>query len=350
MDTHDLIRPHGVESEQGPGAPEAPSASCLAIEAGAESAESPRTVIRGESLPTPHTTQPTKVALTDWLNITFPFPDGADGIVDLLSHLDNYIDGAFGGLKSRNRGLHGYHESFEFERGHVLLGCGGQRYTALISIPGEGCALLENRWDLVAHVFEKELHGNITRWDGAVDEYEGHYSVDLALDWYKNGLFSTGGNKPKMSQAGNWAEPDGSGRTLYLGNRKNGKLLRVYEKGKQLGDKLSPWTRWEVQLNNRDRYIPFDVLLNPRPYIAGAYTCMDWVSEEACRIRTTQKTGEISYDRLTDCARTAYGPLLNVMMAVEGNAEAVVKKLARVGVPKRLNLPHLDLKALARDQ
>jgi len=172
----------------------------------------------------------------------------------------------------------------------------------------------------------------------------------MALDWYLKGWFGTRGNKPKMSQAGNWAQPDGKGRTLYVGNRVNGKLLRVYEKGKQLGDKSSPWTRWELQLNNRDRHIPFDVLLNPRPYISGAYKCMRWVSEEASRIRTTRKSGEISYDHLTECARTAYGPLINVMLETEGSAEAVVKKLAKDGVPRRLKLPGLDLSRLSDKQ
>lgn len=349
MDTHDFIRAPGVESGRGQEAANASNSRSASDSTTVESSEFPRTVIRGESLPTPHTPTPTQVALTDWLNITFPFPEGSNGIGPMLSHLASYLGDTLGGLKSLNKGLHGYHESFAFDNGGALFACGGQNGTGFISIPGKGCALIE-RWDLLAHVFENELQGRITRWDGAVDDFEGRYSVDLALEWYLSGRFGTGGNKPKMKQAGNWAQPDGSGRTLYIGNRVNGKLLRVYEKGKQLGDKLSPWTRWEVQLNNRDRIIPFDVLLNPRPRIAGAYKCMGWVCEEASRIRTTQKTGEISYDHLTDCARTAYGPLLNVMMAVEGSAEAVISKLTRAGVPKRLDLPHLDLKAIARDR
>jgi DNA relaxase NicK len=48
-----------------------------------------------------------------------------------------------------------------------------------------------------------------------------------------------------------------------VGKRKNGKLLRVYEKGKQLGDESSPWVRWELELHNRDRVIPWEVLLEP---------------------------------------------------------------------------------------
>ncbi len=47
--------------------------------------------------------------------------------------------------------------------------------------------------------------------------------------------------------------------------------MRIYEKGKQLGDPESPWVRWELELHNTDREIPFDVLLQPGRYVAGAY-------------------------------------------------------------------------------
>lgn len=51
-----------------------------------------------------------------------------------------------------------------------------------------------------------------------------------------------------------WAQraPDGRGRTFYVGRRENGKLLRVYEKGKQLGAENSPWVRIELELHNKD--------------------------------------------------------------------------------------------------
>jgi len=231
----------------------------------------------------------------------------------------------------------------------VKFAYGGQNGTAFISIPGEGCAHIKD-WNKVKYFFEIILDGRITRWDGAVDDFKGFHSVDLAMKWYLAGKFGTGGNKPSMSQAGNWADPDGKGRTLYIGNRKNGKLLRVYEKGKQLNDPTSSWVRWELQLNNRDRHIPFDVLINPRPYIAGSYKCMDWVSEEASRIKTTQKTGDISYKHLTDSLKTAYGPMINLMCKVEGSPEAVIKKIIRAGVPKRLNLPGLDSSSLGNNQ
>ena len=56
----------------------------------------------------------------------------------------------------------------------------------------------------------------------------------------------------------------------YLRKTENGKLMRIYEKGKQLGDATSPWVRWELELHNKSRVIPFDVLTAPGQYVAGA--------------------------------------------------------------------------------
>ncbi len=219
-----------------------------------------------------------------------------------------------------------------------MFAYGGQRGMGFLSIPGEGCALVED-WGR-AHAFLRDvLKARITRWDGAVDDYEGRYSVDLALAWFLEGRFGTRGNQPRMKQVGNLAAPDGSGRTLNIGIRKNGKMLRIYEKGRQLGCASSPWTRWELELHNRDREVPLDVLLNPGPYVAGAYSCLGWVSEEACRVRTLRKTGEISYEHLTPWARVAYGTHFSVMLGVEGSAEAVLEKLVMPGTPRRLRLP-----------
>ncbi len=115
--------------------------------------------------------------------------------------------------------------------------------------------------------------------------------------------------------------------------------MRIYEKGKQLGDPESPWVRWELELHNTDREIPFDVLLQPGRYVAGAYPATAWVQEEASRIRTIQKTAEIGYAHLKHYASVAYGKLVNVMLEKEGSAERVVELLWRAGVPTRLSLP-----------
>jgi len=338
---------------------------------------SPRLVTRGESLGTPHPLQggeshrlvigpsghaqlistpiprtgtPPFSALTDWLNVTFPFQGTPQAICCLLKEIEHHFGNKLGGLTDKQRGMHGYRQSFEFDNGGARFAFGGQRGTALLSLPGSACALVPD-WEGAYTLLRDVLKARISRWDGAVDDYEGRRSVDMALAWYLEGRFGTGGNKPSMRQAGNWAEPDGCGRTLYVGRGANGKMLRVYEKGKQLGDPLSPWVRWEVQFGNRDRHIPLEVLINPGPYVAASYECMDWVDEAACRIRTVKNTAQISYACLQHYAREAYGPLINVMLGIEGSADAVVEKLRRPGTPARLKLPDVgpSLDALIND-
>jgi phage replication initiation protein len=240
--------------------------------------------------------------------------------------------------------LHGYQKSFKIGETGGLLAYGGQHGTAFVSLPGSACALIQD-WYSVYHLFHEIYQGRITRWDGAVDMFEGVPSVDDAVRFYfyQEGEFSTGGNKPKFRQIGNWMEMDGSGRTVYIGARRSGKMLRVYEKGKQLGDPSSPWVRWELELHNRDRIIPWEVILEPGCFLAASYTCMGWINEKKTPVETLQKTGRICYERLIHYARQAYGPLINVMIKVEGSPKKVVERLQRPGVPARLELGGLSL-------
>ena len=79
--------------------------------------------------PLPREGVPPFAALTDWLNVTFPFdssyPDFA--ISKLQSQLHQYLTPKFGGMADRGRGLHGYQHSFAFDNGGVMFSYGGQR-------------------------------------------------------------------------------------------------------------------------------------------------------------------------------------------------------------------------------
>lgn len=279
-----------------------------------------------------------QAALTDYLNTTFPFTPTQENIVELLGHFKLFLGEDFDSLVERKGGLHGYKTSFTVGQTGGLFAYGGQGGTAFLSIPGSTCALI-NDWASCYHLFHDILKAKITRWDGAVDVFDGIPSVDDAINFYQSGLFNAGGNKPSHAFNGPWLEQNqDSGRTFYVGKRKNGKLLRVYEKGKQLGDPESPWVRWELELHNKDREIPWGVILEPGKYLAAAYPCMAWVNEVQERIKTTQKTAQISYEHLVHYASQAYGPLINVMLKVEGSAEKVIERLKRTGIPARLNL------------
>jgi phage replication initiation protein len=245
-------------------------------------------------------------ALTDYLNVTFPLEYSESWVATFLTWVTGFLGRGLGGLAERNRGLHGYKRSFAFDSGGALLACGGQAGTAFLSLPGEACALVPD-WQDAAFFFEKVVEARITRWDGAVDDFEGTHSVDEAVSEFLSGGFNAGGNRPSCSQAGNWIAPDGKGRTFYVGRRENGKLMRIYEKGKQLGDPDSPWVRWELELHNTDREIPFDVLLQPGRYVAGAYPATSWVQAEASRIRTIVVRNNSGFARFRGSHDNNYG-------------------------------------------
>jgi phage replication initiation protein len=52
---------------------------------------------------------------------------------------------------------------------------------------GEGCAFVSD-WLRLTGFLRDELAGKITRWDGAVDDFEGKHSVDLAVELDRLGV------------------------------------------------------------------------------------------------------------------------------------------------------------------
>ncbi|MDP3324215.1 MAG: replication initiation factor domain-containing protein, partial [Hydrogenophaga sp.] len=326
----------------------------------------PRLVIRGESLnikfhedsgesyelssvngkpvlistPLPKSDGEPYAAITDFLNCTFSFKE--HDYDELVFDLINCLGHSFSPLSNRFRGLHGWEHSIQLGESKTFLAYGGQNNTAFLSIPGEACHTVPS-WAKLVKLLRDKLKAKITRWDGAVDDFNGLHTVDWAVELYLADSFNAGGKRPSCDQRGNWLMPDGSGRTFYIGKRENGKMMRIYEKGMQLGEKWSPWVRWEIELHNVDREIPWEVLLEPGRYVAGAYPkATGWIQNEMSRVRTMQNTTRISYDHMTACTSLSFGKHLNVMLEVEGSAEKVLEKLIRDGIPKRLDLPIVD--------
>ena len=332
-----------------------------------ESADAPRLVTRGESIevyevknedgerfiivskngrpkliniPQPKIDGAANAAIVDYLNCTFQF-NNKTSLNDFFHRLLTVLGSAFAPAIDRGMGKYGYQHSFSLGNSKGLFAYGGNGGTGFLSFSGESCHQIPN-WTLLVNYLEIDLNARITRWDGAYDDFEGINSVDDALKMYQEGLFNNGGRNPLMDQRGNWVQPDGRGRTLYIGSSDNGKLTRVYEKGMQLGIPFHPWVRWETQLGNRDREIPWEAVLEPGKYLAGSYPkAMGWISSEQSRIKTLQKTASLGYESLNHWASIAYGKHINVMLQKEGSAEKVVEKLIRAGLPKRLSLPEL---------
>lgn len=285
---------------------------------------------------------PEKV-LIDWLNVTFPAP--AFEISYLVECLTVFLGCYVSGVDT-GRGLHGFKSCLKL-RAYVLgelvdignLAYGGefQRGKWFLQLTGKGCGLVKD-WRTFETWLE-ELDANISRIDIAADFMEGQYTVDDAVDMFEAGLFQLNNVQPKTGTAGDWLQ-NREGRTLYIGKAGNGKMLRCYEKGKQLGDLESDWVRFEVQLGNRDRKIPLCVLSNPEKYFAGAYPALQQLLEhvEGEAIRTFRTEGKKTLANLLHHLKRCYGKALHLAATSEQiDLTELVEEVRMVGIPRRLD-------------
>lgn len=290
-------------------------------------------------------------AFVDALSFTVIPPDGHDqqGVLWVLNQMRRFVPIGEGstGFKGRPSGGAGFKASAEIgvwrdgafdSIGLVRWGGDSQRGRVLFSMMGKGCALV-NDWPALA-TWLQDHRGRITRVDAAHDDHDGQTaSIEWAVEQYRAGGFNAGGRQPLHSTAGDWLDgAEGTkGRTLYVGNRNSGKLCRIYEKGKQLGEPSSCWTRIEVEWRAQDRVIPFDVLMRPGQYLAGAYPCLRALDAEQCRIRTVAKGGTITFDKAMENVKQQSGKALNLALRVYGgDCGEVLMRLVRSGTPGRI--------------
>lgn len=277
---------------------------------------------------------PSSLALIDWLAFTVTPPEGEN-----VGWIDAVLSTLFGigrdQWKPTGRGWNGYSNRVNLgEWG--LLGHGGvhQKGTVHVSLNGHACARVGD-WSAVRQ-WGEDHRAVITRVDLAHDDFEGSsINVEIALQWFHEGRFTSAGRPPAVELRDDLGT--GKGKTLYFGNRSNGKLLRVYEKGRQLGDPTSPWVRAEVELHNKSRVVPWEVLTRPAPYLAGAYPALRYLSAEQCRIRTIKESAAITFVGMVDNLSMQGGKGIHMMrVAYKGDCTAIVDRLEREGRPKRL--------------
>jgi phage replication initiation protein len=280
-------------------------------------------------------------AKVDWFTATW-LPESQDEHIGAAVH--DWFTDALGGVMGESvAGMFGYDHGVRY---YIPMGgsavsvgsCywGGAHHggRARVELSGTGCSRVLSWLDFQNHIANfAEL--KLTRIDLAVDLLDGEFNVEDCANWYQAGEFIVGGRPPRHSLIGDWLNPV-HGRTFEVGRRENGKMLRCYEKGRQLGDPSSQWTRFEVEIRNNDRDIPLDILTDSDKYFTGAYSCLERILDAAAeRIKTHQKEGEISLENLTEYARTSYGQLVHVLRGVLDSGQ-VIEALSRPGIPKRL--------------
>ncbi|WP_064608526.1 replication initiation factor domain-containing protein [Photobacterium sp. J15] len=296
------------------------------------------------------------------------------GEVDRFINRLNHGLGLFGNVWSYSMcsgGLFGYpHSADILVNGQQAGKCawGANNHGCYVSISGVGTTALDMQ---AVYDALNELPGaKITRVDIAHDSLDGKYDIKTARKMAEQGLFVNRGRpcsysyieSGHMFKHGSYIKeswrgkepteeslkkrygfcPD-KGKSFYVGSRESGKLLRTYEKGKQLQSKQHPdWVRWELELRNKNRSIPFEVLLEPAKYLAGAYPALEFVNEEQCSIATHKRTYMTSVENAVKNGATQCGKLVNYMRHCLGlTAEQVVKQLTghleSHEIPDRLN-------------
>lgn len=305
-------------------------------------------------------TTETSGAIVDWCTATFEFdPARFNGLLHALSfatglQLQAVEHRALKGFQD-GRVIHAFVDGAFLPLAVVCWGGESQRGRAMLDIPGASCGMID--WLAMRDLIESLPESRLTRVDVAVDLHDGAYTVDDALAWVHAGEFNCKGRDPSTRIDGDWlpmlalgrsrdkagryaAQVDArseSGRTLYVGKARNGKGLRVYEKGRQLGDPASEWNRFEVQFGNRDRELPFDILTEPSKYFIGAYPALERVLAVAgSRIVTISNTAAITIGRILSWAKSSAGKWLHVLRDSGIEPSELVEAIRVREVPRRI--------------
>lgn len=205
--------------------------------------------------------------------------------------------------------------------------------TARIELTGAGCRIFETssgsdhaqRWSLLASLLGA-CDARLTRIDIAADDFDGRWPVEWAIEQYTNGNFDKRGQRPKARLIDDMGNR--TGKTFYVGSRKSENQLRVYEKGREQGDPNSPWVRYEGEFHaSNRRELPLDMLLDPAPYLVGAYPVLDFVGGIGERLRIAAAEVLANCTRAVAAFRRQYGPLLNALLHAAGGDEATLSRL-----------------------
>ena len=272
-----------------------------------------------------------QVCIIDWLNVTMnavSFQTRETAAMRsvttwqhaIIKNVSQTLKQIFGFAISHQlpKGMHFYDMTFELEHKAGLVCIGGQSDTVLIQLNGEGCTYAKYGWESDFHAFLElqAIDPKITRIDLAHDDLYGDYTD---LSWfarqYDLGGFSCHNHRPEVQMLGNWKRPNGKGRTFFVGVRKSSKCCRMYERGKKLGDKNSPWLRTELELKSKNYFIPLDILLNPSPYFLGAYPCFHIFDHQQKhdrdKLERVERQENITFAKSVEITRHQFGRYLN---------------------------------------
>lgn len=232
---------------------------------------------------------------------------------------------------------------FGKEVASVSGGGENQRETFCVTIKGEGCTFGAKGWEARLHEAFAPLDPRVTRIDLARDYLAGEVTIEEVEHCFFTGAFDYRGRRPTYTRHGSgdsWDRTVGHSRTFQVGQRESGKLMRAYEKGHSYKRMTDAWLRLEVELRNVNRIVPFDALIRPADFFAGAYDFCQMVLDQKPvpeRVPTGKAVGERTVERFARNFENQSAPSLKVMVQTLGPDDAL-ELLARM-VAKHSNRP-----------
>lgn len=299
----------------------------------------------------------------DWLRFraTSEVPDVLAGVRAFFGPL-----GASVSAKPRNSGLTGFNQSARLLLGDMQVGMlafGGehQRGWVQVDISGRGCEWVHD-WAEAVDSLGKLDRYEARRVDIALDTGKGEVSHEKVLAAYRAGRFNArgAGRPPKMSQI--LPERVRDGRTIYVGDRTQGKFLRGYEKGYELlkgnqfadsithidGNKVEDMYRLELELKAKDGPLPVDLVERRDEYFSGAYPYLQEVLSVEPEIfsQARERGPQMDLQAALSNIRQQYGStLFTALTAYHGDIGAVWEKI----VGRRHNASLLEAGVLLVD-
>jgi len=215
--------------------------------------------------------------------------------------------------------------------------------TCRLELTGDGCRLLSGagtghakRW-LVLRAQLESTGGRLTRLDVAIDDLDGLFPIETAISWREGGKFDRRGQRPKARLYDDFGS--GDGKTLYVGSPTSEQQLRAYEKGKQLGDRESPWMRYEAQFTASSRKeLSLDMLREPEAYLLGQYPVLreviSFMRVMAQRIDVTDEAMRATWKSCRRHLKRQYGATLAFLVKHTPSDEALARVIRTLTSPK----------------
>ena len=264
--------------------------------------------------------------------------------------VSHYLEEIFGFGISGDRGkpANFYSQSYQLgdkKRSYGLVCMGGNKNTICVELTATGLGAAKDGWEYRLHQFaqlSQVVDFRFTRVDVARDFMAGEMTVEEVLDAYNSDGFTLSVTRPHLRKEGlDWYNDTRKGRTLYIGSRQSSRLLRAYEKGKQLGDEESAWLRVELELRSRDLNIPIDILLSPGDYLA-AYPAFAgdprFQSAQPRRIAAKQRAMQAGIEHAVKYLRMQGSKAINMLLGLGLSAEEVITVFDRgAGVPEKVH-------------